>query len=279
MDNHAFTLLAVIAFRAKRTNDFSVAGLQIGECLLGDYNNYGMSEQKYRSAKSRLQRYGLATFRTTNRGTIATLSNSVIYDINPEEDNGQINEPPTNSQRTINEPTTTIKNDNNVKNDKNAKEKEIFDTARRYYPDRKRGLNTEFDNFVRKHKDWREVLPLIEPAIKNQIVWRLSAPVGTFVPHWKNFQTWINRRCWEEELPPHTTKTSKQVVIKHCFVCREPATEMICTGRGEQDICTICLALLKAAPNFIARGNKVIPKHILEPSQLETMILKQKGMR
>jgi len=67
--------------------------------------------------------------------------------------------------------------------------------------------------------------------------------------------------------------------VKHCFVCREPATEMICTGRGEQDICAACLALLKAAPNFIARGEKVIPKHILEPSQLETMILKQKGIR
>jgi hypothetical protein len=71
---------------------------------------------------------------------------------------------------------------------------------------------------------------------------------------------------------------TKPAVVKHCFVCREPAKQMICTGRGEQDICDNCFSLLKAAPNFIARGGKVIPKHILEPSQLEVMILKQKGI-
>lgn len=81
-DLNAFIVLTVIALRAKRTNDFSIHGLRIGQALIGDYESYGLSRQQYRSAKDRLKRYGLAGFRATNEGTIATLLNSLIYDIN-----------------------------------------------------------------------------------------------------------------------------------------------------------------------------------------------------
>lgn len=203
MDNHAFTLLAVIAYRAKRTNDFSIKGLQIGEALLGDFKNYGMTEQQYRSSKSRLQKYGFATFRTTNKGTIATLSNAIIYDINPEDINGQTNRQATDKQQASNGQATTIKNDKNDKNVKNEQELTMFDITRKLYPDKKRGLLTEFNNFTRKHSDWRDILPLLEVAIRNQIDWREKqrGNPDVFIPHWKNFQTWINQRCWEEESP------------------------------------------------------------------------------
>ncbi|MHC4292182.1 MAG: hypothetical protein ACYSTR_08220, partial [Planctomycetota bacterium] len=50
-DHNAFALLSQIALRAKRTNDFSVHGLEIGEALIGDYKSIGLTERKYRTAK------------------------------------------------------------------------------------------------------------------------------------------------------------------------------------------------------------------------------------
>ncbi len=76
---------------------------------------------------------------------------------------------------------------------------QTFNTARKLYPGTKRGNPTEFENFVKKHKDWRQVLPLLKEAVKKQIKWRTEAG-GEFRPPWKNFSTWINQRCWEDEV-------------------------------------------------------------------------------
>lgn len=93
----------------------------------------------------------------------------------------------------------------------------IFDSARKLYPGTKRGNETEFRNFQKKHTDWKEVLPLLEPAIQNQIAWRKSAKEKEFRPPWKNFKTWINNRCWEDEV-----KTAPKLMP--CYVCKkEPA--------------------------------------------------------
>jgi hypothetical protein len=89
-------------------------------------------------------------------------------------------------------------------------ELKIFDEARKLFPARrvgsKRGNETEFKNFIR-HKDWKEVLPLLKPAIERQIKWRketishnwANPKFRLFIPEWPNFQTWINQRRWEEE--------------------------------------------------------------------------------
>jgi hypothetical protein len=83
-DRNAFALLAQIAFRAKRTNGFSVHGLEIGEALIGDYKSIDLTERKYRTAKDKLRRWGFVTTRATNKGTIAKLINSEVFDINEE---------------------------------------------------------------------------------------------------------------------------------------------------------------------------------------------------
>lgn len=70
----------------------------------------------------------------------------------------------------------------------------IFDTARKLFKGSKRGLETEFEDFRKKHKDWVEVLPLLIPAVEQQIIWRQQDE-----RYWKNFKTWIYNRCWEEE--------------------------------------------------------------------------------
>jgi hypothetical protein len=94
-DRNAFILLTVIALRARRRNEFSVHRLRSGQALLGDCRSYGMSLQQYRSARSRLSRWSLAAFRSTNRGTIATLLNTRFYDIDQAAD------PPESTRRRI----------------------------------------------------------------------------------------------------------------------------------------------------------------------------------
>lgn len=78
---------------------------------------------------------------------------------------------------------------------------EIFNNFRLLYPGTKLGNKTEFDNLRKKHKDWNEVVPLLLPALNNQITARMKKTESKlFVPEWKNLSTWINKRCWEEEI-------------------------------------------------------------------------------
>jgi hypothetical protein len=85
----------------------------------------------------------------------------------------------------------------------------VFETFRKAYKGTKRGLNTEFTNFKKKHKDWREVLPLLLPAYQHQQELREQGKAtGCFVPQEKNLQTYLNQRCWEEE--PHFEQDAAQ---------------------------------------------------------------------
>lgn len=117
-DPKAFVLLTQIALRAKRTDGFSAANLDPGQALIGDYQAIGLSEQEYRSAKQRLERHGLATFKGTNKGTIATLCDTRVYDINIHPGNDQSNGQTTIKQRSSNDQTTTNKNVKNIKNER-----------------------------------------------------------------------------------------------------------------------------------------------------------------
>lgn len=117
-DPKAFALLTQIALRAKRTDDFNIHGLTPGQALIGDHKNCGLSEREYRSAKNRLKRYGLARFEGTRRGTVATLVNTMVYDIN-EAGSGQTkDEQETGKRHTADERETTIKNAKNEKKEK-----------------------------------------------------------------------------------------------------------------------------------------------------------------
>jgi len=81
-----------------------------------------------------------------------------------------------------------------------SEEEQLFDKFRKAYKGSKRGLPTEFTNFKKKHKDWREVLPILLPAYEAQQSKRNAArEQGCFVPQEKNLQTYINQRCWEAE--------------------------------------------------------------------------------
>lgn len=79
-------------------------------------------------------------------------------------------------------------------------EKEIFENFRLSYLGTKRGLDTEFADF-KKHKDWNKCLELLLPALEKQKEIRYAKlSQSIFVPEWKNLKTWLNQRCWEEEI-------------------------------------------------------------------------------
>ena len=80
------------------------------------------------------------------------------------------------------------------------KYKEKFNSFRVKYQGTKKGNDTEFANFIKKHKDWKDILEIIENKLDYQIVARkIIADKKQFVPEWKNLATWINGKHWEDE--------------------------------------------------------------------------------
>lgn len=85
----------------------------------------------------------------------------------------------------------------------------VFDSFRKEYPGTKRGNETEFENFKKKHKDWGAVLPTLrDRLVKIKSYREVLKRSNKFVPQWQNLQTFINQRTWEMEVPedtPHLT--------------------------------------------------------------------------
>jgi hypothetical protein len=97
----AFLLLTQIALRARyETGVCPVTKLGFGQAFIGDFKEAGIaSEMAYRHAKSVLLGCNFATFKGTNKGTIATLCSSAIYSISaPAEE--RPSEQPDNRQGT-----------------------------------------------------------------------------------------------------------------------------------------------------------------------------------
>ena len=109
-DIPCFMLLSLIAYRAKRKDDFSINNLKIGEALIGDYKAVGLTRQQYRTSLKKLENWGFVTTKTTNKGTVATLLDSEVYNINLEDTNQQNNHTSANEKPSANHQTTTNKN-------------------------------------------------------------------------------------------------------------------------------------------------------------------------
>jgi hypothetical protein len=80
--HNAMLLLYLIALRAWRGPGMNQFGCRIGEGFIGDFAEWGFTEKAYRVAKKQLEDFGFASFRATNRGTIAKLLTAEIFDIN-----------------------------------------------------------------------------------------------------------------------------------------------------------------------------------------------------
>jgi hypothetical protein len=74
--------------------------------FVGDHDEVSLTEQEYRTAKANLCKWGFATFKPTNKGTVATLANARVFGFAPLKDNEQTNGESTDSQRKGNEQPT-----------------------------------------------------------------------------------------------------------------------------------------------------------------------------
>lgn len=117
--------------------------------------------------------------------------------------------------REVNETPRRKKEEERKQKEERRKQEEenklLFEEARIQYPGTKRGLDTEFENFKKKHEDYLTSTPLLLDAINTQMSWRKEMfEADMFVPEWKMFQTWINQRCWEDEKPTIIYKPKRQ---------------------------------------------------------------------
>lgn len=106
---------------------------------------------------------------------------------------------------------TDIEDKTNCENAHFSKLEELFEIFRKAYPGRKRGHDTEFDAFKRKHKNWTKIVPLLMPALQRLIEYnKVAEAAGQWKPNYANLSTWLYQARWEEELPEITSKQPKQ---------------------------------------------------------------------
>lgn len=152
--------------------------------------------------------------------------------------------------------TATDNNSNNNKDNKEdtnvskkvsfsptEEEKNMFEEFRKKYPGNKRGLKTELDLLVKKHKDWRDIIPVLNKAIDVENRKRKEAKDSdSFYPNPKNLQTYINNRAWEafadepyyDENEYHPSTNGSDVrwnEPSQCYICFYPwAFDNLCDG-------------------------------------------------
>lgn len=89
-----------------------------------------------------------------------------------------------------------------------------FENFRIAYPGTKRGLKTELDDFKKKHKDWREVIPILQQALEKLIARsQASKASNTFFPDFANLSTYLNQRRWEAEFSENPSDNTKYTSV------------------------------------------------------------------
>lgn len=192
-DPNAFTLLSLIALRARRTDIYNKHNLKVGEALIGDYATLGMKRGQYREATKRLTKHGFITTKATNKGTIATLCDARVYDINISDSNHQSNHPATIQQPSNNHQATTNKNEKNANNVKTPDGFEEFWSA---YPNKvgKKHAVT----WWKKNKPSAELQEKVQKTLKVlKMSEQWTKDGGQYIPH---PTTWLNRGGWDDEV-------------------------------------------------------------------------------
>ena len=88
-----------------------------------------------------------------------------------------------------------------------SKKKELSDIERQFesfrlkyksYGGKVRGFQVEIDELKKKHKDWKDVIPMLSYAIDKEEEERSAAlRRGEFFAQIKNLKTYLNQRSWE----------------------------------------------------------------------------------
>lgn len=106
-NRNAFVLLYLIAYRARWSDSFDRHNLQRGQAFIGGKENIGLTEREYRTAKTQLQMWKFATFKATNKGTIATLMNTSVFSIFNDYNDEQNDNPKTDERQSSDKRATT----------------------------------------------------------------------------------------------------------------------------------------------------------------------------
>lgn len=122
----AFVLLAIIALRARKRGSLVMDDIQPGQALIGDYRTIGLTERRYRTAKSTLESVGLATFKATNKGTIATLGPPTVFAVVGVHGDEQTGVKATDKRRASDEQKTTNKKEEDRRKKKDKEEASPF---------------------------------------------------------------------------------------------------------------------------------------------------------
>lgn len=202
-------LLTLIAHRAKRTACFSAIGLSPGEALVGDYKSCGLSERQYRTAKSNLKKWGLATFKGTSKGTIAKLTNSAVYDINCEQSDEQNGSKRTSKRRASDDQATTNKECKEENNEKNKISSELSAKAAeldqvippvlsiQLIHKNGNGGREQFPIYQADIDGWKESFPSIDvlQTLREIMEWNLSNPTRNKTKSGirKHITNWLTR--------------------------------------------------------------------------------------
>lgn len=112
----------------------------------------------------------------------------------------KVNDGACQSEQSILINNTYTDTDTKTKEKKEYKERfSAFVSAYKKMGGKVRGVDTEFNDFVRRHKDWKEVLPYLELAVQRETKQRqLAQAERKFFPEPKMLQTYLGKqRAWE----------------------------------------------------------------------------------
>lgn len=203
---NAFLLLTQIAMRA-RWDDCRITGLKAGQSFIGDWKNAGLhSIMAYKVAKQTLEKIGIATFKGTNKGTIATLVDSKIFSVTSEANNQQDNHQTTIQQPSNNHQTTTNHSEHKEHSDtdfllqpetepppppKATRARHVSQDAIRWTRETKWSGITEQDR-----SDWKAAFPAcdLDRQLALMDAWLAANPAKAKKSNWRKFiTTWLTR--------------------------------------------------------------------------------------
>lgn len=93
-----------------------------------------------------------------------------------------------------------------------------FEEARRLYPKRNtvRGFEKEWSEFIRAVKNWREVVPLLKPAIEARLTREAAeraADPKAFIPAFPDFSRYLKKGYYETEADADTRPTWQNGIL------------------------------------------------------------------
>lgn len=153
----------------------------------------GLSIQSIRTCLDKLKSTNELTIKTSRQGSVITIVNWEKFQEITNETTNQI----TNDQQTINKRSTTTKNINNIKNKRNIYN-QVFDIEEIYnsYP-KKQGKKIGIQKLNKIIKTQDEYDVILKAAKNYTQHCKVNKTDAQFI---KQFSTWVNQECWNDEL-------------------------------------------------------------------------------